>query len=313
MNTLVIGPGGGSSLPNAREMKAFQTMINNSPGEANIKGAYLGDERIQRYMQLYVTKKFASKNIPITPETMKTTIREGIVEISDSLGMSIDSDGNAYFAYKPWYMSAKSSMGDALSIIPDVSEAVYDDIRYQVLTASGGAGLGPRIQEILKEDGIIRLDANVLSGPEQTYTVSVEDPDTGQIHNIIPFYRYDFNNSLQNPAYLAAIERVNNSTIKQFLITASLGMLKPTLIRGQLENVIGDLNNDANFIGLNEPEKFTGFMEVLQGLNAAANPFAGPEVDKQIDARDVQLLRDFIFREFRDYEEYQKKLRELYK
>ncbi len=77
-------------------------------------------------------------------------------------------------------------MGDAVSIIPDVSESFYGDIRFSGSDSLMAVlDLGPN-EEILKEDGIIRLDANVLSGPEQTYTVSVEDPDTGQIHNIIP-------------------------------------------------------------------------------------------------------------------------------
>ncbi len=63
---------------------------------------------------------------------------------------------------------------------------------------------------------------------------------------------------------------------------------------------------------MGEPDKFIGLMETLQGLNVAANPFAGPEVDKQ-QTQGCAVTRDFLFREFRDYEEYQKKLRELYK
>lgn len=286
---------------------AIKNLASNVPDGGDLEDAYIGDPRVKRVIELSVLQKMsavAGTGIKIDDEFLRLAIRHSAAELSNDIGVSVNSAGESYLAYKPWVQSARATMGDRAELFPDVSGAVFMDIKTKYLTQFASSLVDPEIRELLESgDGIIDLAANPLAGPEQTYRVVVRDPDTGKATTIMPFYRYDYNYSIQNGAYQAAIKRMQNDSIAQLMSNISFGLTTPFSMRNKIESVIDDLDKE---------NEFESFAEFVSYINSVANPFSDAMPNKKYDARDVEILRDFIAGGMRDEEAYMRKLERLY-
>ena len=88
--------------------------------------------------------------------------------------------------------------------------------------------------------------------------------------------------------------------------------VKKGQIKSRIQAIIGDLNNDATWSSFDQKEnKYVALMELLQSINSSINPFADIDADKEVDARDVAVLRDLLAGKL-SQEEYKDELKRIY-
>lgn len=282
--------------------------------------AFLKDPKFMTLMTDEVNKILATTELDFSNENIfKTVLRKAAINLESKIGLSTDSIGQRYWEVDPWYKKAAASIGDVPMGDRTVSQMVFGDVRRSVLGLDGM--LDEKITGLLNdEDNPIKLVPERLLGEEQTYMVQVTDIDTGLAYNVKSGYSYDFNTSVDNPAYQAAIQRVKNSTVQKFL--ASMPFLKGQFVANQIENILADLDNDANWFSVTEPELFVGkreiFTKVLNNLASVINTLnpiqdSQIQIDPQFDSGDVKVLRDFISGKITSDKDYIKTLEEYYK
>ncbi len=294
----------------ARERKIIENLFNSAQSvSGNYSDVVIGDERLRRAMELSIANKISADTInPKDINSVKNGIRSSLIEISSEVGVSVDSEGNGYFTFGPWYSQASQEIGD-VPLGMSTDEAVFEDIKFRVL--SPDSFINEDLRELVESgDGIITLEANSGYGVNQTYTVQITDPDTERRYNAISDYRFDFSSSHLNKVYDLALKRVQNKTITTFM--DNFAFMKKGITKRRIQAIIGDLNNDANWFNFDQKENdFVALMELMQGINASINPFAGIDADKKFDARDVVILRDFLRGDIKE-QEYKKRIDELY-
>ena len=284
--------------------------------DGSYEGALIEDPRFIRLMSNEVSRLIVQTKANIAePEDFQALLRKATINVADKIGASIDSVGNVYYELNPWYKAASASVGDAVTGGKSIPDLVFSDIRQKVLSMPM---TDDRTKDLLNdEDNPIRLVPEMVTGPNQTYLVQVQDIDTGIHYNIKSGYSYDWSTSLDNGAYQAAVQRIKNSTIQRFMAVAPF--IKRAFVENQMQNIINDFNDDANWIGFVEPESRIGLKEEWRNittlLKQAYNfvvPYDDFDIDPQIDAGDVKVLRDWLQGEFANNEDYIKTLEEYY-
>jgi len=276
---------------NAEEQQLIRKLRGDRPGAPGVIGnflfgdgvddAYIGDERVLRAVEGLVLRSYATKNNLISQgeDGLKIAIRHAVMQLAEDgngnslVGLSVDSTGQPYWTIYPWYQQAKQSIGAAMDVAAGektVTEMVYGDIRDKFL--GNEYALSNKARTLLEGDGVIYMEANPLSGDFQTYTVKVMDPETQFIHTVANDYRYNFYTSKDFPAYVMAVDTVQNSAVKSFI--ASLPMMKPSVINSVKAEI------DEQWENYKDP----GVMNNLLSLVAENNPFYQYErSDKFID------------------------------
>lgn len=282
-----------------------------------VDDAIIGDERLYQMIENSVMRQFATKKLPVNPENMQNAIRRAVaLDIGSTMGISVDSEGAPYWSASPWYKKASESIGDSLNLVPEsVSDIVFQDAKFKALNLPGGGLFSERVRGLLEEDGVLTLEPNILSGKSQTYRLIVSDPDNPfESYTVLPSYNFDWSTSVGNAVSQAAQKRIKNSTLRDF-ISNSWGIgdfANKSFVNKQIENILGDLKNDAGLIGVGEPEGWTGLMEVLQSISSDINPFYDKFTDQTYDVGDVKILRDYMNGNYATNEEYLKALDEYY-
>lgn len=301
---------GGKKEVTDRERRIIQNFFDNAP---EFKGDYsdviIGDERMLKAMELSLANKIALNLVnPKNVDSIRSGIRESLIEISGDVGLNVDSEGNGYFSFSPWHAQASAEIGD-VPLGMSTSEAVFEDIKFRLLRPE--SALPEELKELIEsEDGIISLEANSGYGVNQTYTVQIENPDTNRVYNVIQDYKFDFSTSHLNEVYKLALVRVQNKTIKTFM--DNYAFAKKGQIKRRIQAIVGDLNNDANWTAFDQKENdFVALMELLQSFNSSLNPFADIDADKEYDARDVAVLRDLLAGKLKE-EEYKEQINKIY-
>jgi len=284
--------------------------------------AIIADERLFQMIESSVMKQFATKNLPVSKESLQFAIKYAIAkDIGKNIGINVDSQGQAYWTTSPWYNKAVESIGDSIELVKahnrstTVADIVFQDVKFKAMNIPGGGALmNNRLRELLEGDGVISLEPNLISGQSQSYRAVVSNPDDRfESYTILPDYRFNWGTSVGNAAYLAAEKRVRNSTIRNFIANAPVfgQFANQAFINRQITNIIGDLKNDAGIIGADEPENWTGLMETFQSIMQDWNPFWDETTDQTYDVGDVKVLRDFMSGDF-GKGDYIKKLDEYY-
>jgi len=296
----VEGSGFGESLLNqfgwtqrddVREQTLVDSLIASAPiGARNVADAYIGDPRLLEMVKLEVIKTFTSKRMPVdaTDEVMAIAVRNAVVNLAEDgqgnalVGVSVDSNNNAFWTVYPWLSNAAKSIGDRPIAGKSVQEAVYRDIRDKAL--SPNVAIAPRLREIIQdEDNPIFLTPNTFAGPVQTYSVQVRDVDTGEVSTILPSYYYDYKFSRDNAAYVLALENIGNSAVESWLYNVNI--LKPSILR----SAINGLNNEYKLY--NDPLA----VEAAIAFFAENNPFYRFEYDYNEGAHiDVAIMGKFL-------------------
>ena len=284
--------------------------------DGSYEGALIEDPRFIRLMRNEVSRLIVQTKANISePQQFQALLSKAVINVGDKIGASIDSTGTVYYELNPWYKAASASVGDAVTGGKSVPELVFSDIRQKVLNMPL---LDDRTRDLLNDDdNPIRLVPEMMQGGDQTYLVQVQDIDTGINYNIKSGYRYDWSTSIDNGAYIAATQRVTNSTVQKFLAVAPF--IKRAFVENQMRNIIGDYNDDANWIGYVEPEGRVGLKEewrnittVLKQAYNMVMPYDDFPIDEKFDAGDVKILRDWLRGDFANDEDYIEELRGYY-
>jgi len=242
--------------PDAREQSILKRLADSGPGDlmdGNIADSYIADDRLMNLVEGLVMNEYQKNNelVNLGDEGLKQAISNAVIRLSDDgngnplVGLTVDSQGNPYYTVYPWYQAAKQSIGDVPTGGKSVDEMVFNDIRQKI--TGPGFMISDTMRELLSEEdgGQIFLEANPLLGSEQTYTVKVRDPDTGSVMTVANDYRYNFATSIDFPAYVLAVDTVQNSTVKSFM--ASLPYMKPVVIDSVKQEI------DKQYDAFNDP------------------------------------------------------------
>tara|TARA_R100001440_G_scaffold5048_2_gene11045 strand:+ start:1219 stop:4251 length:3033 start_codon:yes stop_codon:yes gene_type:complete len=301
---------GGKKEVTERENRILKNFFEQAPDfKGDYSDVFIGDERMLKAMELSLANKISLGVVdPKTPASVRSGIRQSIIEISEDVGLNVDSEGNGYFSFSPWHAQASVEIGD-VPLGMSTGDAVFEDIKFRLLKPE--SALPTELKELIESgDAIISLEANSGYGINQTYTVQVENPDTFRVYNVIADYKFDFSTSHLNEVYKLALERVKNKTIKTFM--DNYAFVKKGQIKSRIQAIIGDLNNDATWSSFDQKEnKYVALMELLQSINSSINPFADIDADKEVDARDVAVLRDLLAGKL-SQEEYKDELKRIY-
>jgi hypothetical protein len=261
----------------------------------------INDARLSEYLRVAVPSIMIKSQYEFNEKNVQFATREAIVNIAGNLGINFDEDGTPSIGINTWYKQASASLGANAQIVPGgVEGSFFREIRRQALRPD--VVLDQRIRDMIENDeGVIKVYPDEFYGAEQTYSVYIESEE-GVNTKILSGFHYDYKKSLDYGVMQTAVNRVKNSTLKNFLSHA--GVIKPSVLERVHQDILNDYNDDANLIGLNEPQKFIGAMELLTNALNAAKPVVGwltgksYVIDPKVDADDVKVLRAWLNGDF---------------
>ena len=276
----------------------------------DITEAYIRDPRLKTYLKMAVPSIMQIKNYPVTEEGIGLAIREAVVDVSDSIGVNIDEDGNSYVGFNTWYQHAAASIGANVSVIPNnsVQEAFFRELRRHVLRPD--VAYDQKIIDMVKNnEGTIRVEPDAVFGRDQTYSAWIIDEE-GNSTPIVSGFRYDYNRSFDNKIVTTAVARVKNSTIKKFF--SQMSLLTPSIVEGVAEDILEDYDEESGmFTGVGVLERLNGAINAVKPVAGFVKPSAGVITTPTIDAQDTKLLRDWAMGKFND-QEYLTELMSIY-
>ena len=276
----------------------------------DITKAYIRDPRLKAYLRSAVPHIMQKKRYPVTEEGIGLAIREAVVDVSDSIGVNIDEDGNSYVGFNTWYQHAAASIGANVSVIPNnsVQEAFFRELRRHVLRPD--VAYDQKIIDMVKNnEGTIRVEPDAVFGRDQTYSAWIIDEYENSTR-IVSGFRYDYNRSFDNKIVTTAVARVKNSTIKKFF--SQMSLLTPSIVEGVAEDILEDYDEESGmFTGVGVLERLNGAINAVKPVAGFVKPSAGVITTPTIDAQDTKLLRDWAMGKFND-QEYLTELMSIY-
>lgn len=286
-----------------KALGVIDQLLDSAPFGASVNESDLiiTDSRLSEYLSRAVPSIMISNQYQQNDENVRFAIRKAIVDISGSLGINFDEDGVPSLGFNTWYKQASASIGANADVIEGgVEGSFFREVRRHALRPD--VAIDDKLRGMLENDeGVIKVYPDNLYGDEQTYTIFLQTEE-GENIKILSEFSYDYKNSLDYAVNQVAINRVKNSTFKNFLSHADI--IKPSVLRKVHEDILKDYNNDANLVGLNEPENFIGALEMLNGALNSVKPVAGfftgksYALDQQVDAEDVRILRAYLSGDF---------------
>ena len=316
--------------PDVEVLTAMDKLLDTAPDRGLDSGsldqAYLNDPRLSQAVIMGVKKQFHMKNIPVDQKGLQIAIRNTVLEIADSVGISIDSAGNPYWTTSPWYKEARSSMGDMAGVIQGggllegavdfftgidvdkykdrgIAGAVFADIRARYNMIGGLADL--KVRELLDNDGVMFLVPNTTRGINQTYKVMIRDKDDPyNTAVVLPNYKYDYATSIQNAGMKAALRRTQNDTLINFI--KHVPLLGGYFQESSVKNELLEITSDAT-----RPDSMERAMDVMARVVGIVNPELADTMPYRYDEKDIYILRGWLDGRFDD-EEFIKELDTIY-
>ena len=272
------------------------------------------DKRVEAYLYDQVRANMVLYQLPQDEKGLQVAIRTAIVDIADSIGINFDEDDKPYIGFNTWYKKAAASIGPNVSTMPGgVSGGFFREVRRLALRPD--VALDDKTKELLESGkGTLVVKPSEVFGREQSYDIYVRDSE-GKNIQILNNFVYDYKKSLDYGVMVTAVERTKNTTLRKFFSQSSL--LAPGIIEDIKQDILADFDNDANLIGIMEPEKFLGVMEILNNAINFVKPVGGYltgnayNIDPAPDAQDVKLLRMFLNGDFESEEKFIEKLQEI--
>jgi hypothetical protein len=276
----------------------------------DITKAYIRDPRLKAYLRSSVPYIMQTKGYGVTEEGIGLAIREAVVDVSDSIGVNIDEDGNSYVGFNTWYQHAAASIGANVSVIPNnsVQDAFFRELRRHILRPD--VAYDQKIIDMVKNnEGTIRVEPDAVFGRDQTYSAWIIDEYENSTR-IVSGFRYDYNRSFDNKIVTTAVARVKNSTIKKFF--SQMSLLTPSIVEGVAEDILEDYDEESGmFTGVGVLERLNGAINAVKPVAGFVKPSAGVITTPTIDAQDTKLLRDWAMGKFND-QEYLTELMSIY-
>ena len=272
------------------------------------------DPRLSAYLDSAVRSNMIQYKLPQDQKGLQLAIRKAIVDVSDSIGFNFDEDDNAYIGFNTWYKKAAASIGPAASTMPGgVSGGFFREVKRMVLRPD--VAIDDKTKQLIESgEGTLVVEPSEVFGREQSYDIYVRDAE-GINTQVLNNFVYDYKKSLDYAVMVTAVERSKNTTLRRFFSNVSL--LRPGIIEDIKLDILADYNNNANLIGIMEPEMFIGTMEKLNAAINRVKPVAGfltgnaYNIDPAPDAQDVKLLRMFLNGDFENEDRFIEKLQEI--
>ncbi len=298
-----------------RALGIIDQLLDSAPGGASVDESDLivKDSRLSEYLRRTVPVIMQENRMEMNEQSLQIAIRNAVVAVSKDIGITFDEDGTPSLGFNTWYKQASASIGANADVIEGgVEGSFFREVRRHALRPD--VAIDDSLREMIQNgEGVIKVYPDDFYGDEQTYTIFLQTEE-GENKKILSGFNYHYERSLDYAVNQVAVNRVENTTFKKFL--SHYDLIKPYVLRGVHESILEDYNNDADLIGLGQPEKFIGALEMLNGALNSVKPVAGfftgksYAIDPQVDAEDVKVLRAYLNGDFASEKLFNKALQE---
>ena len=306
METILNNLGVGSER-DARHLAILDKLEDSSNG-GSLSSAIINDPRLGEYLRQSTIATMVQNNLPANDKGIQLAIRESIVDISDSIGLNIDENGEATLGFNTWYSHAAQSLGaNADVVVGGVEGAFFRELRRQAVRPDVNMFDPELARQIADGEGTIEVVPDIQYGKNQTYSayITIGDRKT----QIIQGFRYDFKRSMDYKVMQIATNRIKNSTVKKFF--SRLSILKPSIVEEVSEQILEDYEENSDFITIGDGMSFRGVLETMNSAVNSVKPVmgffnqnAGVIDTTNIDEEDVKILRAWAQGKFNSEEEF---------
>tara|TARA_R100001510_G_scaffold57145_1_gene64309 strand:- start:9889 stop:12201 length:2313 start_codon:yes stop_codon:yes gene_type:complete len=289
---------------------------NQLSGDLSLSDAMIKNEKLSMLFEDMVRNKLNAYNMDESEENVINAAQSVMHELSNKLGLDVDSDGNVELVLNPWFGKVAASIPPAAqdALVGGVKGAYFREVERHVLNPLNP--IDDRIREAIKnEDGkfqVISKDDRFGEGQ----TILWVDND-GQRTLVLENFIYNYELSMDNAMMRAAMNRLQNTSLKYFVEYVS--SVQPKVLKSFQESILADLREDSPFIdsstfsGVEGKKRFLGVVEKIHKFMredavpfiVATYPFGSMEgdtstrYDQKVDDNDVKILRLFLTNQLR--------------
>lgn len=295
---------------------------NQVDGELSLSDAMINNDKLAMLFEDMVRNKLNAYNMDESEENVINAAQSVMHELSNKLGLDVDSDGNVELVLNPWFGKVASSIPSAAQdALPDdprygggVKGAYFRDVERHVLNPLNpiSDGLRKQIENGNGKFQVISKDDRFGEGQ----TILWVDED-GQRTPVLENFNYNYELSMDNAMMRAAMNRLQNTSLKY--VFEYISSAQPRALKAFQESILADLREESPFIdsstfsGVDGKKRFLGVVEKLHKFVredvvpfvVATYPFGSMEgdtstqYDQKVDDNDVKILRLFLTNQLR--------------
>jgi hypothetical protein len=307
----------GNSERNPEALAALDAIEKKAPN-GNLSSAVINDPRVMAYVRSATISNMVRHNLPQTEKGIQIAIRKAVTDVSSNLGIDVDEDGQTSLTFNSWYAQASASLGANADIVEGgVRGSVFREVRR--LITRPDVAISDKLRDIINNgEGTITLVPEEVYGEEQTYSAFLSYGD--EKTKVLEGFSYDFKRSLDYKVMQVAVNRVKNSTVKQFF--TRMNSLTPFVVKQVAQDIMEDLGESSDFTTLTaDDSKFRGVVEKMHSALRAVKPVVGifnatvaDQIDtRTVDAGDVTIIRAWLSGAFEDEDAFYKAIGEYNK
>lgn len=295
---------------------------NQVSGDLSLSDAMINNDNLATLFEDMVRNKLTAYNMDESEQNVINAAQSVMHELSNKLGLDVDSDGDVKLVLNPWFGKVASSIPSAAqdALVEDprygggIKGAYFREVERQVLNP-----LNPIDDRIRKEIENENGKFEVISKDDrfgQGQTILWVDED-GQRTPVLEDFTYNFELSIDNAMMRAAMNRLQNTSLKHFFKYVSSA--RPVALKAFQESILADLREDSDFIdsstfsGVDGKKRYLGIVEKFHKfMREDAVPFivmtypfgsmegdTGTRYDQKVDDNDVKILRLFLNNQLR--------------